>query len=47
VRDLLRDGTIGRLTSVQIEVFDRLASGDRAAAWRFDPSISGGGLFMA
>jgi 1,5-anhydro-D-fructose reductase (1,5-anhydro-D-mannitol-forming) len=46
VRDLLRDGTIGRLTSVQIEVFDRLASGDRAAAWRFDPSIAGGGLFL-
>jgi 1,5-anhydro-D-fructose reductase (1,5-anhydro-D-mannitol-forming) len=46
VRDLLRGGTIGRLTSVQVEVFDRLASGDRALAWRFDPSIAGGGLFL-
>ena len=46
VRDLLRGGTIGRLTSVQVEVFDRLASGDRAFAWRFDPSIAGGGLFL-
>jgi 1,5-anhydro-D-fructose reductase (1,5-anhydro-D-mannitol-forming) len=46
VRDLLRRGTIGRLTSVQVEVFDRLASGDRALAWRFDPSIAGGGLFL-
>jgi 1,5-anhydro-D-fructose reductase (1,5-anhydro-D-mannitol-forming) len=46
VRDLLRDGTVGRLTLVQIEVFARLASGDRAQQWRFDPSIAGGGLFL-
>jgi 1,5-anhydro-D-fructose reductase (1,5-anhydro-D-mannitol-forming) len=46
VRDLMRGGTIGRLTSVQIEVFDRLASGDLATAWRFDPAIAGGGLFL-
>jgi predicted dehydrogenase len=46
VRDLLRGSAIGRLTSVQIEVFDRLASGDRAKAWRFDPAIAGGGLFL-
>ena len=46
VRDLLRGGAIGRLTSVQIEVFDRLASGDRAKMWRFDPPIAGGGLFL-
>ena len=46
VRDLLRDNAIGRLTSAQIEVFDRLASADRAALWRFDPSIAGAGLFL-
>jgi predicted dehydrogenase len=43
---LLRDGAIGRVTSVHVEVFDRLASGDRAKGWRFDPAVSGGGLFL-
>lgn len=46
VRDLLRQGAIGRLTSIQIEVLDRLATGDRAAAWRFDPKVGGAGLFL-
>jgi 1,5-anhydro-D-fructose reductase (1,5-anhydro-D-mannitol-forming) len=46
VRDLLRDEAVGRVTSVQIEVFDRLATGERAQAWRFDRSIAGGGLFL-
>jgi 1,5-anhydro-D-fructose reductase (1,5-anhydro-D-mannitol-forming) len=46
VRDLLQQGAIGALTSVHVEVLDRLASGERAAAWRFDPAISGAGLFF-
>jgi predicted dehydrogenase len=46
VRDLLRQEAIGRVTSVQIEQFDRLVTGDRAAAWRFVPAVSGGGLFV-
>jgi predicted dehydrogenase len=46
VRDLLHDQAIGRVTSVQIEVFDRLATGDRARMWRVDPSVAGGGLFL-
>jgi predicted dehydrogenase len=46
VRDLLREDAVGRLTSVQIEVFDRLASGDRVRQWRLDPSIAGAGLFL-
>ena len=46
VRDLLGERAIGRMTSVQIEVFDRLASGDRAGMWRVDPSVAGGGLFL-
>jgi predicted dehydrogenase len=46
VRDLLEDGAAGTITSVQIEVFDRLATGERALAWRFDPAVAGGGLFL-
>jgi len=46
VRDLLRDGAIGRLTSVHVEAFAPLASPERARSWRFDPSLSGGGLFF-
>jgi 1,5-anhydro-D-fructose reductase (1,5-anhydro-D-mannitol-forming) len=46
VRELLQDEVVGSITSVQIEVFDRLATGERALAWRFDPSIAGGGLFL-
>jgi len=46
VRDLLRRQSIGRLTSIHVELFDRLTTGDSASAWRFDPSISGGGLFF-
>lgn len=46
VRDLLRSGAIGRLTSVHVEVTGSLATGDRAAAWRFDPAVAGAGLFL-
>ena len=46
VRDLLRQGAIGRLSSIHVEVLDRLATGERAAAWRFDPAVGGAGLFM-
>jgi len=46
VRDLLRDAAVGPLTSVQVEVFERLATGERARGWRFDRSIAGGGLFL-
>ncbi len=46
VRDLLAGGAIGRVTSVRVEVMDRLATGDQAAAWRFDPAIAGGGLLL-
>jgi predicted dehydrogenase len=46
VRDLLREHAIGRLTSVQVEVFDRLPTPERARQWRFDPAIAGGGLFF-
>ena len=46
VRDLLRDGAIGQLTSVHVEAFAPLASPERARSWRFDPSLAGGGLFF-
>jgi predicted dehydrogenase len=46
VRDLLRQGAIGRFSSIRVEVLDRLATGDSAAAWRFDPAVGGAGLFM-
>jgi predicted dehydrogenase len=29
-----------------VQVFDRLAVGERALAWRFDPAIAGAGLFL-
>lgn len=46
VRDLVADGAIGQLSSVHVEVCDRLAGGDRSNAWRFDPSVGGAGLFF-
>ena len=46
VRELLRDGAIGRVTSVHMSVSDPLATGDSAKAWRFNPDISGAGLFL-
>jgi 1,5-anhydro-D-fructose reductase (1,5-anhydro-D-mannitol-forming) len=46
VRELLRDGAIGRVTSVHIYVSDPLATGEAAKAWRFTPEISGAGLFL-
>jgi predicted dehydrogenase len=46
VRALLTGGAIGRLTAVHVELSDRLASDERASAWRFDPAVGGGGLFL-
>jgi 1,5-anhydro-D-fructose reductase (1,5-anhydro-D-mannitol-forming) len=46
VRDLLAADAIGRLTSVHVQVTDRLAKGDEALNWRFDPVQAGAGLFL-
>jgi predicted dehydrogenase len=46
VRDLLAGGAIGRVTSLDVQVRDRLASGAEALAWRFNPAIAGAGLFL-
>lgn len=46
VRELLRQGTIGQLTSVHIVQYDPLVTDEKADAWRFDPDIAGAGLFL-
>jgi predicted dehydrogenase len=46
VHDRLRDGAIGRLTSVQVHVSAPLVTGADATSWRMDPSVSGAGLFF-
>jgi 1,5-anhydro-D-fructose reductase (1,5-anhydro-D-mannitol-forming) len=46
MRELLQGGTLGSVTSVQIEVREPMAGGDSAGAWRFNPSVAGGGLFF-
>jgi 1,5-anhydro-D-fructose reductase (1,5-anhydro-D-mannitol-forming) len=45
LRDLVRSGAIGQITTVHVHVTDRLAGGNAAANWRFDPAIAGAGLF--
>ena len=46
VRELLTAEAIGRLTSVHVQVTDRLARGADATNWRFDPAVAGAGLFL-
>jgi len=46
VRELVGQGSIGKVTSVHILLYERLASGARIAGWRFDPAIAGAGLFL-
>jgi 1,5-anhydro-D-fructose reductase (1,5-anhydro-D-mannitol-forming) len=47
VRELLRDGAIGRVTSVHMEVTQPLVSPEqRSGPWRFNPEIAGAGLFL-
>jgi predicted dehydrogenase len=46
VRELLRAGAIGQLTSLHVKVTDPLATGEAAKAWRFNTEISGAGLFL-
>jgi predicted dehydrogenase len=45
-RELIRDGAIGQLTSVHIVQYGKLASGEKAKNWRFDPAINGAGRFF-
>jgi predicted dehydrogenase len=46
VRAHLAAGAIGTVTSVEVKVTERLASGDALRNWRFDPAIAGPGLFF-
>jgi predicted dehydrogenase len=46
VRELLRQGAIGQMTSLHLVQYDRLVTGENAKAWRFDPEIAGAGLFL-
>jgi predicted dehydrogenase len=46
VRARLEAGAIGALTSVHVQVTERLASGGTLTNWRFDPAIAGAGLFF-
>ena len=46
VRDCLRDGAIGRLTSVHVQLSAPLLTGAQASGWRVEPAQSGGGLFF-
>jgi predicted dehydrogenase len=45
VRELLREGAVGSPTSVHIVHYEPLATGEKAAGWRFDPAVAGAGLF--
>jgi len=45
VRELLREGAIGRVTAVHIDVSDVLQSA-AGLGWRVDPEIAGAGLFF-
>lgn len=46
VRQLLRERRIGLVTSVHTTILNRLAAGETAGSWHFDPSVSGGGLIF-
>ncbi len=45
-RHLLRAGAIGTPSSAHIFQYGRLLQGEAARAWRVDPAIAGGGLFL-
>ncbi len=46
IRELLRQGAIGQITSVHIAHYDPLLAVEKAGAWRVDPAIAGAGLFL-
>ena len=46
IRELLREGAIGRVTAVHVEVSDVLPTSAAELGWRIDPAIAGAGLFF-
>lgn len=45
VRELLQEGVLGTLSSVHIVQYVPLDTNETSLGWRYDPAISGGGLF--
>jgi predicted dehydrogenase len=46
VRELLRDGAIGQVTSVHLQITEPRVTPERVKNWRFDRAIAGAGLFF-
>ena len=46
VRERLRDGAIGQVSSVHVQVSAPLLTGSDRTNWRIDPVVSGAGLFF-
>ena len=46
VRELLRDRAIGDLAAIQVNVTDRLSTGEASTSWRLNRDIAGAGLFL-
>ena len=46
VRELLRDGVIGQVTSVHQQITEPRVTPERVKNWRFDRAIAGAGLFF-
>lgn len=46
VKRLIEEGRIGQLTSVHIVHYGRLATGEKAEGWRYDPEVAGAGQFF-
>jgi predicted dehydrogenase len=46
VRDCVRDGAIGQLTSIHVELTAPLLTGADAVMWRVDPAVAGAGLLF-
>jgi predicted dehydrogenase len=46
MREILQSGALGRITSVQIDLRERLTEGPAAEGWRFNRALAGGGLFL-
>ena len=46
VRDLIAGGTLGSITSVHVDIRDRLPADPAVLGWRVDPAIAGAGLFF-
>lgn len=46
LRQRLAAGDVGTVTSVHVQITDRLAAGATLGTWRVDPAVAGAGLFL-